>query len=163
MSYLPRISIVRDRQVEEGYQYRVFIGRKDGEIVCLALSRYGALTIPILLLEVDAIFSESTVFVDVYQSPHSDKKDIVAKFWSQKHTYCYEEEPFDPFLNDNTKEEWAEVLGVDVSFYPYGGPANKPERFPGFPKKPPILTPVPEKPVSSPPQPVGEDDWMIPF
>ena len=135
---LPRIHVVKDQHVEEGYQYQVFVGRKNGEIVCLALSRYGELTIPMLLLEVDSEFTSSTVFADVY-TVVGFGAHIIVQFWSKKCDYCYDEEPFGPYMNDLTEEAWKQVLGLPVSFYPFGGVANYPERYPGFPKR--VLTP----------------------
>ena len=136
MPDLPRIHVVGREQVKDGHQYTLWIGRKDGEIVCLALSPLkDILTVPKLLLEVDAEFQKTTAVMDVYTDPRYPRLGVCAQFWSTKHQYAYIEEPLDPFLNDNTEERWRQILGVPVSFYPFGGPSDKPENFPDFPKK----------------------------
>ncbi len=129
---LPRISIIGDKQIREGFRYNIYVGYTDNEIVCLALSRYDKVsTFCKLLLETDIYFQSSSVSIDVY----NDLKHpgmITATFRSKLHTYCYREEPFDILTNNNTKTEWGDILGVNVSFYPFEGPETFPERFLDF-------------------------------
>ena len=136
MCDLPQIHVVGREQVEDGRQYSLWVGRKDGKIVCLALSYFNdVFTVAKLMLEIDAEFKKTTAVVDVYSNPRYPRIGVMAKFWSPKYQYAYLEEPLDPFLNDTTEKRWGEILGVPVSFYPFGGPSEKPELFPNFPRK----------------------------
>lgn len=138
MNALPMIHVVgEDSSVKENTQYTLWVGKKDNEIVCLALSRYvDVMTQAQLLLEVDAEFAKSTVVVDVYIDPQYQDVGVIAKFWSTKYGFAYGEQELDPFLNDDTEQRWKEILNVgSVSFYPWGGPSDKPERYPDFHKQ----------------------------
>lgn len=130
---LPRILLIDvESSIQKGNRYSIYVGYKDDEIVCLALSRYNdTYTVGKLMLETDVCFHSSTVFVDVYGDSKRPSV-IIARFWSKVYVYCSREEPFDLLTNDNTKAEWSARLGADVSFDPLGGPKTYPERFPGF-------------------------------
>jgi len=144
-----QIHIVGNEQIESGYQYRIYVGWKNDEIICLALSRYHSIrTIEKLSLEVDAQFKGSSVFVDVY-GPKNPGSKITARFWSSRHLYCYREEYFSLFMNDDNRTDWSRILGANVTFYPFGGPADKPDRFPDFPKQS-LLSSIPNSPLMKP-------------
>lgn len=126
MNGFPKIHVVGGRKIETGKRYKLFIGRKGEEIVCLALSDLANddFTVAKLLMEVDAVFCATTCLVDVFVP--KGFSFVMAKFWSPTYTYAYKEESLDTFLNDTTEERWNNALGeeVAVSFYPFGGPAG---------------------------------------
>lgn len=132
MKKLPKIHVVKTGKVVEGQTYRFYIGYKDGEIVCLALSQYGWLTFGMLCEELseelrDAVFEETPVFLDVYHNPAFRVYSPVAKFWSQRPMGRFEEKHGGSFLTEEMEKEWKEALGMMVIFSPCGRSAGQPE------------------------------------
>lgn len=131
MKKLPKVHVVKTGKVVEGQTYRVYVGRKDEEIVCLALSQYGWLTIGMLPEELpeelrDATFEETPVFLDVYHNPVFRVYSPVAKFWSQRPMGHFEERHGGSYLTEEMEKEWREALGMMVIFSPYGRSSEKP-------------------------------------
>ena len=135
MAGFPKIHVVGGGRVQTNRRYKLFVGKKNGEVVCLALSCFDDnTTLAMLLTEVDAEFIGTTCMVDIFEERAISDDCVIAKFWSPKFIYAYHEKILDSFLNDNTEEIWNESLGAIVSFYPYGGPAYAPGEYPNFPK-----------------------------
>lgn len=147
MSSFPAVLIldegeITNSRVQENKRYSLWIGRKNDEVSHFTLSACNdAYTIGKMVLKVDAEFTKTDAFVDVYKPCEIPNYGPVAKFWSPRYTYAYEEKQLDEFINDNTERDWEQVLGVPVSFYPFGGPADKPGNYPDFDRKPAVVEP----------------------
>lgn len=140
MSNFPKVLILEAHSfilaVQRNKRYSLWMGRKDGKVSYFALSPYDdAYTLGSLVLKVDAEFVKTSVVVDVYNPVYFSTDSVIAQFWSLIHDYAYNESQLDGFINNDTLQSWTQALGVPVTFYPFGGPADKPERYPCFERR----------------------------
>lgn len=143
---LPKILIFETSKelansLENNRQYRLYIGRRHGEIVILTFSTQNELITQAMLLLKDIVamdsveFEHTTVCVDVFVSEHSHNGKPTAKFWCENVGHAYVGCPaIEPYLRDGMEAAWKDVLGFNTSFYPYGGPSDpdKVHLYPDF-------------------------------